>query len=300
MGEKMFHLIRKLIVVGVMSIFIFLMCGVEGCRKRQQRVNWQEEFEYRSDEIFPIKIGKYGYPYVQVIVNGQELEMAFDTGNMSGLLVAPETANRLSLSSVGESKHYDSSGEVIGTFRVFEVPELVVFDKVWAEEQAHEHTGSGLVGLIGPRYVYGKRFTLDYQNKVIAVSESPLPRIEQENITFPLIQSKDHEGMIIIRGEVNGQQVLIQIDTGKSRTCIDSALVKKIDLPEVERGYRIDEIQIGPYSFKVASAKKVSFRGISDDLAEPILLGIGSDILSQVVLSVDYSKQIVMISKLSH
>ncbi|NIM97106.1 MAG: hypothetical protein GTO24_03155, partial [candidate division Zixibacteria bacterium] len=209
----------------------------------------------------------------------------------------PETASQLSLSSVGESTHYDSSGEVIGTSRVFRVPELVVFGKVWVKEQAHEHAGSGLVGLIGPRYVYGKRFTLDYRNKIIAVSELPFPRIEAGDITFPLIQSKEHKGMIIIGGEVNGHQVLIQIDTGKSRTCVDPALVKKIDLPEVKRGYRIDKIQLGQYSFKVTSAKKVSFRGISGDLPEPILLGIGSDILSQVVLSVDYSKQIVIISK---
>ncbi len=296
----MFRFFRQLIVAGIISVLVFSMCGAVSCRERQQRVNWQEELEYRSNEIFPIKIGKYGYPYVQVSINAQEFEMAFDTGNMSGLLVAPDTANRLRLSSVGESKHYDSSGEVIGTFRVFKVPELKVFDKVWVEERAHEYAGTGLIGLIGPRYVYGKRFTLDYQNKVIAVSGSPLPRVEPENSIFPLIQSESLKGLIVIKGLVNGEQVLIEIDTGKSRTCVDSALIKKIDLPEVERGYRIDEIQLGPYSFKVASAKKVSFKGMSDDFAEPILLGIGSDILSQVILSVDYSKQIVMISNLNH
>jgi predicted aspartyl protease len=300
MGEEMFRFFRQLIIAGIISILAFFMCGAVSCREPQKRLHWQEELEYRPNEIFPIKIGKYGYPYVQVIINDQELEMAFDTGNMSGLLVAPEAADRLSLCSVGESQHYDSSGEVIGTFRVFKVPKLKVFDKVWIEERAHEHTGSGLIGLIGPRYVYGKRFTLDYQNEVIAVSESPLPRVERENSIFPLIQSESLKGLIVIKGLVNGEQVLIEIDTGKSRTCVDSALIKKIDLPEVEGGYRIDEIQLGPYSFKVASAKKVSFRGMSDDFAEPILFGVGSDLLSQVVLSVDYSKQIVMISKLTH
>ncbi len=288
---------KRLATLGSIALMIFLLFNGGACRRHEEAVDWQNELEYEPSEIFPIKVGKYGYPYVQVIINGQELEMAFDTGNMSGLLVAPETASQLSLSSVGESTHYDSSGEVIGTSRVFRVPELMVFGKVWTKEKAHEHAGSGLVGLIGPRYVYGKRFTLDYQNKIIAVSESPFPRIEQGNITFPLIQSKDHIGMIIIGGEVNGHQVLIQVDTGKSRTCVDPELVKKIDLPEVKRGYRIDKIQLGSYSFKVTSAKKVSFRGISGDLPEPILLGIGSDILSQVVLSVDYSKQIVIISK---
>ena len=293
----MYELFRRHATVGSIFLLIFLLLSEEGCRRYQKIVDWQKELEYESSEIFPIKVGKYGYPYVQVIINGQELEMAFDTGNMSGLLVAPETAKQLSLSSIGESKHYDSSGETIGTSRVFIVPELVVFGKVWAEEQAHEHAGSGLVGLIGPRYVYGKRFTIDYKNEVIAVSESPSSRIEQENITFPLVRSKDHIGMIVIRGEVNGYPVLIQIDTGKSRTCVDPVLVEKMNLPEVTRGYRIDEIQLGPYSFMVTSAKKVSFRGISGDLPEPILIGMGSDILSQVILSVDYLRQIVMISK---
>jgi len=288
---------KRRATLGSIVLMIFLLFSGVACRRHKEAVDWQNELEYEPSEIFPIKVGKYGYPYVQVIINGQELEMAFDTGNMSGLLVAPETAGQLGLSSVGESTHYDSSGDVIGTSRVFRVPELVVFGKVWTKEQAHEHAGSGLVGLIGPRYVYGKRFTLDYQNKIIAVSASPFPSIEQENIVFPLFQSKDHTGMIVIRGELNEYPVLIQIDTGKSRTCVDPALVDKMNLPEAARGYRIDKIQLGPHSFMVTSAKKVSFRGISGGLPEPILLGIGSDILSQVVLSVDYSKQIVIISR---
>lgn len=293
----MHELFKRLATLGSIALMIFLLFSGVFCRRHEDVVDWQKELEYEPSEIFSIKVGRYGYPYVQVIINGQELEMAFDTGNMSGLLMAPETVRQLSLSSIGESTHYDSSGEVIGTSRVFRVPELVVFGKVWAKEQAHEHVGSGLVGLIGPRYVYGKRFTLDYKNKIIAVSESPSPRIEQENIIFPLFRSKDNTGMIVIRGEVNGYPVLIQIDTGKSRTCVDPVLVEKMNLPEAARGYRIDKIQLGPHSFKVTSAKKVSFRGISGDLPEPILLGIGSDILSQVVLSVDYLKQIVIISK---
>lgn len=293
----MYELFKRLASVRGISLLLLLLLSEGGCRKYQEIVDWQKELEYKSSEIFLINVGKYGYPYVQVTVNGQELEMAFDTGNMSGLLVAPETAKQLRLSSIGERRHYDSSGEAIGTSRVFNVPELVVFGKVWTEEQAHEHTGSGLIGLIGPRYVYGKRFTLDYKNKIIAVSESPSPRIEQENIIFPLFRSKDHTGMIVIKGEVNGYPVLIQIDTGKSRTCVDPALVEKVNLPEAARGYRIDKIQLGPYSFMVTSAKMVSFRGISGDLPEPILLGLGSDILSQVVLTVDYLRQIVIISK---
>lgn len=293
----MHELFKRLATLGSIALMIFLLFSGVFCRRHEDVVDWQKELEYEPSEIFSIKVGRYGYPYVQVIINGQELEMAFDTGNMSGLLMAPETVRQLSLSSIGESTHYDSSGEVIGTSRVFRVPELVVFGKVWAKEQAHEHVGSGLVGLIGPRYVYGKRFTLDYKNKIIAVSESPSPRIEQENIIFPLFRSKDNTGMIVIRGEVNGYPILIQIDTGKSRTCVDPVLVEKMNLPEATRGYRIDKIQLGPHSFKVTSAKKVSFRGISGDLPEPILLGIGSDILSQVVLSVDYLKQIVIISK---
>jgi hypothetical protein len=112
----------------------------------------------------------------------------------------------------------------------------------------------------------------------------------------PLIANKILPKLLVVRGSVNGHPVLIQIDTGKSRTCVDRTLATKLALPRAPRGYRIREVTIGNVTFSVSSAREESFEGISQSLPEPILLGIGSDLLSQVVFTIDYKTQLVLLS----
>ena len=260
-------------------------------------LSWQKALGYRASELYPISIGKYGYPYVTVAANGQKLNLVWDTGNMSGLVLNTDITARMKLPIVGESKSYDSSGAMIGTRRAFNVHELGAFGKIWTDVRAYEINTSDIDGLLGPRFLLGQRFTLDYLNKVMAVSDTPLPKGVEASGVLPLIQSPELKGMILVRGAVNGRQVLMQIDTGKSRTCVDPRLVVSDKLPESGNGYRLSEVKIGPYSFSVPSAKQVDFKGLSEGLPEPILLGVGSDILSQVVLTVDYSGQVMKIAK---
>ena len=49
-----------------------------------------------------------------------------------------------------------------------------------------------------------------------------------------------------------------------------------------------DPVTLAGLTFTVPSAKEVGFGAISAGLPEPIVVGVGSDILSGLVLSVDY------------
>lgn len=103
--------------------------------------------------------------------------------------------------------------------------------------------------------------------------------------------------MLVVEGYVNGVKTLIQIDTGKSRTCVDQKLIKTLNLPGNKKGYEIDSIKLGKYTFSVKNAKKTSFSGISGGYPEPIMLGIGSDILSKLILTIDYANRRLIITK---
>jgi predicted aspartyl protease len=255
---------------------------------------------YRADELYPVEIGKFGYPYVTIFINGEKLKLAWDTGNLTGLVLNSDIAARLKLPVVDASKSYDSSGAVVGTFRVFNVKELSGLGRVWTNVPAHEIKTTDFDGLIGPRFLAAKRFTLDYRSKLIAISDRTLvDQKETDGAIIPLIKSPVLKEMIVIRGTVNGKNVLMQLDTGKSRTSVDASLVASEKLHQSANGYRIDEIKIGPYSFSVPSARQDSFKGISEGLPEPILIGIGSDILSQVVFTVDYSRLVLDVSTVS-
>ena len=102
--------------------------------------------------------------------------------------------------------------------------------------------------------------------------------------------------MLVVRGAVNGAPILIQLDTGKSRTCVDPAFAARIGRPPTPDGVSIRELSPGGVSFLVSSAKLVSFSGISQDLPEPIAFGIGSDVLARLPLTVDYPGRMAFIA----
>src|SRR5574337_1626825 len=84
------------------------LVGFTATAQSQSSPPWAKTLGYRSEEIFPIRVGRYGYPYVSILVNGQKVEMPFDTGNMSGLAVSTRVAQRLKLPSIGSSPSLDT------------------------------------------------------------------------------------------------------------------------------------------------------------------------------------------------
>ena len=60
-------------------------------------------------------------------------------------------------------------------------------------------------------------------------------------------------------------------------------------------GYKVDLITLGKKSFSIERAKVANFKAISEGYPKPILVGIGADILSRIVLTVDYSQKKVFI-----
>ncbi|HET6202965.1 MAG TPA: retroviral-like aspartic protease family protein [Planctomycetota bacterium] len=256
------------------------------CRNAGSPPPWIAPLGYRPEEVFPLAVGTYGVPRVPILVEGETVEMVFDTGNATGLSISPAQARRLRLPRGGEWTSLDADGRVLGRFPVFRVREVAALGRVWRDLPAHGLEDDDLDGLLGPRFLLGRRFTLDYGGGRMAVSESPLPSSLLAG-ALPLIPAKRCEGMPVVEGNANGRPALIQVDTGKSRTCVDPAFAAALGLPANDRGYRIDEVRLGAFSFSVRDAKPVGFAGISEGLPSPIVVGIGSDILSQVLVTVD-------------
>jgi predicted aspartyl protease len=214
-----------------------LLCGCLGCNDSPSTVKWTKPLNYLSDELFPITIGKYGYPYIEVKINSEGFDLVWDTGNMSGLTLSTELAERLNLPILGESKSYDSAGDLVGEYRTFNVGELDFFNTTRKDIRAYEFSHSDLEGLVGPGFIVDGRFTIDYKNKIIAISSSPLPT-ESVDTTLSMVRSPKYPALILVYGFVNNQKVLIEIDTGKSRTVIDPELAESLELPETSNGYR--------------------------------------------------------------
>jgi len=284
----------RLVVASLVSLAI--LCGLAGCGASAP--DWQTPLGYRSSEVIPVHLDRHGMPCFAAAIEGHPIRLGLDTGDMAGLMIAPRVADRLGLRTTGRTEFFDSDGRPLGSRRAFRVRSLRALGSVWLDQPAAESPGADPPGLIGPRYLIAGRFTLDYRTRRLAVSTRPWPDGRGIGVSLPLVWSPRDPGMLMVRGTAEGESVLVQIDTGKSRTCVDPALARRVKLEPVERGVRLRELSLGRgVSFFVPSAKLVSFSGISEGLPAPIEVGIGWDVLSNLLVTVDYPRRVIWLAR---
>ena len=284
---------KNLIVFGVLLLTSILA----GCRVELSKREWSNKYGFEEGEVFDIEIGKYGFPYFDTEINGHQVKMMYDTGNMVGISVSSEVAKQLGLTKVDEITLVDTGGLLIGRFGVFESEKVKVFGRELTGEKIYETFADDIDGLLPPSLLLEYRVTIDYYNKYLGISKNSFPEKGIKKETFPLVVNPLHPGLPVIEGVVNGEKVLIQLDTGCSRTCVDEKLINKLNLPENEWGYEIKDVRLGSFKFRIKNAKKVSFAGISRGYPASIMLTLGSDTLSKVVFTVDYPNKKVFISE---
>jgi len=283
-------------LVWAMLLWIPWIVLGHGCRSDSDPVRWGKQNQYRADEIIPIKLGRHGFPLVPGKINAKDVDVFFDTGNFFGFQIAPGVAQTLRLTPSGnERKSFASDGSYRYSLKGYRAESFSVFRTVFKDAEMFAMTDDAFEACVGlPELVEG-RFTLDYQNRLMGISRRPFEKKGIGIDEFPLIWNESLRGMIVIEGRVNGVETLLQIDTGKSRTTIDEGLIalaglEKNDSP-FQQGYRVESITLGTKRFSVERAKVANFKAISQGYPGPILVGIGADILSRIVLTVDYTQK---------
>jgi len=265
-----------------------LAAGLAGCAAPAAEPDWVHAFRYNDAEVRPVNVGEFGYPYVEVQIGDTSLWLPFDTGNTVGLTVSTALFDRLGLTADGSHHRVSSAGETIATLRVAEGVSVSTLGRDVGPTHVYEFEHPSLDGLAGPVLIGGGYFTLDYGTRRIGFGTGPLPHSVPGFRRIPLVRSTRHPTLILVRGTIEGREVLIELDTGKSRTVINPDLAAELGLRRDTRGVAIDHLGIGDLDFDVPSAKEVDQRAIDPSLPEPILAGIGSDILSRFVWTVDY------------
>jgi hypothetical protein len=279
-----------------MITLAFGALGIAGSAE-QDRADppWLETFGYSPGDIHLIEIGEFVYPYISVTIGEASTMLPFDTGNMVGISVSSALFERLELATVDTYDRLDSKGDVIATLRVGQPQNVEVLDLDIGSQRIYELDHSSLSGLVGPGFLKDLRFTLDYGSRRLAISNTPLPDSINGYRGIPLVRSDRHSTLIIVEGSVNGREILLELDTGKSRSVIHPGLAAELELKPSSGGFRIGDLRIGDLSFDVPDAKPVDQTAIDPALPEPIMAGIGSDLLSQFVWTVDYAAGILWV-----
>ena len=266
-----------------------------GCSSPAPDPAWVQAFGYTSENVHAIEVGQFGYPYVPVDIRGTRIMLPFDTGNMVGVMVSSDLFDRLKLTSTGSWDRMNSAGQRVASLRVSPRVNVSMLGRDRDSTLLYELNHPDLDGLVGPTVLDGNHFTLDYASRRMALGGTPLPDSVPGFRTVPLVRSSQHPLLVLVKGTIEGWPVLIELDTGKSRTVVNPALASKLNLERAPRGVAIKNLQIGNLSFSVPSAKEVDQTGIDPNLPEPIRVGVGSDILSRFVWTVDYETGVLWI-----
>jgi len=279
----------KLCIVGT---FLF------ACEAQGQEPPWQGLFGYDQAHLHALEIRDFGYPWVPVGFGADTVWMPFDTGDMVGLTVDSAIFDRLGLPCSERWNRRDSAGRLISTGCTAHGASVEVFGAHYDSLSVFEFSDPSLPGLVGPAQLPGTRFTIDYGRRLIATDSNTVGNVGPPFEAFPLVRSPGDPLLILTYAQLEGRDVLVEIDTGKSRTTIDRSLVEALRLPVTERGAEVGNVRLGSWSWTVGSARVVDTAGISKGLPTRIALGIGSDVLRNFVLSVDYrSSQLWLASR---
>ena len=258
------------------------------CQGVPEGPEWLPLFDYSVESLRDIEIGDFGYPFVPVDFGRDTLWLPFDTGNMVGLTVEARVFRSLGLPCHERRNRRDSGGQLISSSCVANGVEATVFGVLHDSVTVFEFDHESLPGLVGPGTIPGDRFTLDYGARLLAIDGGSGPDTVPGFVSVPLVRSPRLPRLVLVGGRVQGHDVLVEIDTGKSRSTIDRALVSLLALAETSAGVRVGKVELGPRSWTVEAARVVDTSGISEGLPVPISFGIGSDLLAGFVFTVDY------------
>jgi hypothetical protein len=264
---------ERLLIFIIVIVLALMVITFQGCYS-ETLPDWAEGFEYKSNEIFPIYVSADGSAFVSATFGGEPVALLFNTGEPVGLSMTDKLVRQMGL----EMLDSDPSDEIRYT-----IPAFTAFGHLWKDQEVVPASITSYNGSIGPQLMNGQRFTLDYGKQLMAVSESPLPEdLPGENVV-PLVHIDDSL-LPVVQGLANGEPVLIELDTGSSRTIVDMMLARKLGLQGGENGYQVSEVSIGFYKFEIKAADAAPLP-ITKDLRR---IRLGTDVLSQMILTVDY------------
>jgi len=263
---------------------------------------WIAEYGYQPQDLAEFAFGAPGVPEVPIVtvtIQGSPFPLVLDTGTKGYAALDSDVIARLQLPVKGWDTWLDSSGKPVARIPRATVPSLQ-FGPIHLT--GAEVTGMGPESIMGKRIGYvgtlgwwsfrDYRITLDYANRRIALSRSPLPPQLQSCATryvTRFVSPSDLDGLILVEGTVSGKPIYLEVDTGKSNTELDPKIQAIREFKQESQGYVIDGITVGPFVVQSRFGRMFGgFEGFNRGLDKPVYVGLGSDFLKNFLLTIDY------------
>jgi hypothetical protein len=292
------------IAFGIVSwcILVYLSLGFGS-----QRTNWAERYDYRADELHPIKLQTNSIPLAEVRVDGSPLWVIFDTGCSTGFSLTSAVEAKIAHEVTGKSKERNPDGSYRGETTLATIASLEVCGAKYAPVETsfsdwRIFSSLKFNGLLGLRYFKNKRVTIDYQSKIIGVSSRPLVRRASEDFPMaevPLMQASGNQAdLVYVLGKVKTSPTVIYLDTGSSASFIDPGILDAGDIKKDKNRLLAEnvEMSIGDLYFTVKRLRvQEQRRGVSFEYPQTVKLG--SDVLKDLLLTIDKISNRLIIQK---
>ncbi len=255
---------------------------------------------YKNYKIYPIITQNiFGIPEIEVKIGKREFPLYFDFGNKDNICITTELTDKIKYTIIDTGKTYNPDGSFRDKIFKIIIPYLKVFNNKYVNEKgvlANWKTFSTepFNGLIGLKYLDGKSFTLNYQQKELLVSsESILENIDSNNAEIINLNTyKYHPFGIHFEGKINNEKVIIYFDTGKSQTTLNRDLFPQNKIKSDKSGsfYKgTAELFFNKLEVKIEYPRvKTIHRNLKSDLK--IGAEVGIDLLKYFILSIDRTK----------
>jgi len=237
-------------------------------------------------------------PLIKVKIDGKSFWLTFDFGSAGGMMVTTAIEDNITYEVVRDLSTIFADGRPRGRGKEIVLTRVEVFGKTYDRVSCELYdwkifSSSPNNGGISLEYIENTRFTLDYRNKRLAVSDSPLPEGLLKDGGFaviPLLNSPEWNRYgLYVTEKVNGQDVIIYIDSGSRHSFVDRSLIDGKSISKVgNNDVCLSKILVSLEGLDMKISKvRVSEIRRNTNYDRPVRMTIGSDLLKSLVMTVD-------------
>lgn len=288
---------------------LYTLMAAFSCQKAPQlpdlnTISWIQKHGYQSEEVFPITTtGKIPGPQIEVSIGNKSENILLDLSSFGLILKENAFKNldfepqRMASSIIGNTEMLLEEG-FINNISILGVTYPVIYSSILK----HTNNPFKSKGIIGRIFFLNSRMTLDINNKILAFTTQTKQAISEIVSSSEIIpidlsnQSGPKNGLIKFHGSINGKQTMMTITTRSKKSQISPELAGSLSEKPTGNYFQIDTLKIGN---KIFTDLKCDIKDdqlqMEPESAEPLHFSLGLDIISKIILTIDFVDEIMVI-----
>lgn len=281
--------IVKLVVLTISVIIFFGYFRDKHIATMYTDDSWINDLGYSEDQVHRLTFnwpGARSCPEIPVNINNKIYELGFDTGCGVGIFFTDVIENELSYVLLGEIEALNRDGSHRGWNKRIIVDEFTVFGDTYNNIETtisdwNMYSSEKFNGAIGLTYFKSRIITLDYAGHRIAVSNNPIDynNLNSDKYTvLPLFRttSKNQESLPFFEAELNGEGVIVYLDTGKNYSYVYNPAVTST-MADKPNNFIDVPIKIGRIEMTLNEVVEINNMAQAEGLPFPTMVELNSD-----------------------